>query len=459
MAFEPHLLQNSILGLTEPLYLLIETFALSISFSSRRTIAPIIAGLGSLIRLEGLFVMSGILFQYIISKRSPLLYTGVCIAPIVLFIILNIPVHDHTNFIKMKVDHEILVLKEYFGDSVSYGVYRLANSFLYLGWSTWPSFIALIPFGLFFLYRQGKKKLVSILFLMGIMACSGLLAYLRAYDTRYFMQLYPMFAMLSSLGMQLITERFGRRILCQLKRRKIRYAVMISAAMVALCVGWYWSSSWYHSHYSLSDEYGRIFPTDGVVVVYPTFTLAAYEKGAFYTYYKGLCDEICLTVYDRYNELKKEDLTQYGYQTFLKLGYHIITDRDVTENPGILRQYHTVIVLHNEYVTLKEFEAITSHPNVIYLYPNALYARVNLDDLNNIILVRGHNYPTKDIANGFSWMDDNSALEYAECEKWSFKKISNGYQLNCYPENIINTSEPLWEDIANLINKDWDQTS
>ncbi|SMH72213.1 hypothetical protein [Candidatus Nitrosotalea okcheonensis] len=32
--------------------------------------------------------------------------------------------------------------------------------------------------------------------------------------------------------------------------------------------------------------------------------------------------------------------------------------------------------MHNEYVTKKEFDAITSHPDVIFLYPDALYAQV-----------------------------------------------------------------------------------
>ena len=42
-------------------------------------------------------------------------------------------------------------------------------------------------------------------------------------------------------------------------------------------------------------------------------------------------------------------------------------------------------MLHNEYVTRPMFDAITSHPNVIYLYPNALYAEieVNYIDENN----------------------------------------------------------------------------
>ena len=92
--------------------------------------------------------------------------------------------------------------------------------------------------------------------------------------------------------------------------------------------------------------------------------------------------------------------------------------------------------MHNEYVTKKEFDAITNHLNVIYLYPNALYAEVESDYEKNIItLKRGHNYPEPSISNGFDWEFDNSHMEYdIMCNKWEFYPISNGWMLNCYPD-------------------------
>ena len=66
-------------------------------------------------------------------------------------------------------------------------------------------------------------------------------------------------------------------------------------------------------------------------------------------------------------------------------------------------------MLHNEYVTRTMFDAITSHPNVIYLYPNALYAEIEVDyDNNTITLIRGHNYPESEIVNGFDWEFENT---------------------------------------------------
>ena len=86
------------------------------------------------------------------------------------------------------------------------------------------------------------------------------------------------------------------------------------------------------------------------------------------------------------------------------------------------------------------FDAITNHPKVVYLYPNALHAEISIDyDENTISLMRGHGYPEKRIDNGFDWKYDNTRPDEfdIECLDWKFKEIDNGIQLNCYPENIL----------------------
>ena len=109
-------------------------------------------------------------------------------------------------------------------------------------------------------------------------------------------------------------------------------------------------------------------------------------------------------------------------------------------------------LLHNEYVTQEEFLAITSHPNVIYLYPNALYAEIDFDEeLWEISLIRGHNYPDPLIRNGFDWKYDNSLEEYdVECNNMKFSKIDNGWMLNCYPENVLHKSKELLAQIRDF---------
>jgi hypothetical protein len=103
-------------------------------------------------------------------------------------------------------------------------------------------------------------------------------------------------------------------------------------------------------------------------------------------------------------------------------------------------------------VTQREFDAITKHPQVLYLYPNALYAKVSINYwYNTVTLVRGHGYPNSTIANGFGWKFDISKLEYdRDCENWNFHKIYNGIMLNCYPEGRLDFDIGLLQAIKDF---------
>ena len=178
--------------------------------------------------------------------------------------------------------------------------------------------------------------------------------------------------------------------------------------------------------------------SQNAVVVYPYFTNIAYTEPGFYTYYRGECDDCTTAKFStpaiRYNT------SGMGHQALTLLGYSSITDIDIDKNPNILRQFDKVIILHNEYVTRTMFDAITNHPNVLYLYPNALYAEIEVDYVDETItLIRGHNYPEQEIINGFDWEFDNThPYEYDnECANMEFYKIRNGWMTNCYPENVF----------------------
>jgi len=177
------------------------------------------------------------------------------------------------------------------------------------------------------------------------------------------------------------------------------------------------------------------------VVVYPYFTFVAYNEPGFYTYYRGECDDCTTTKFVPptlfYNEYVASGI---GHQALTLLGYPTITDMEIDRNPSILQQFDKVIMLHNEYVTRAMFDAITSHPNVIYLYPNALYAEIEVDYVDETItLIRGHNYPEPEILNGFDWEFDNThPYEYdRQCADMKFYQIENGWMTNCYPENFF----------------------
>ena len=186
------------------------------------------------------------------------------------------------------------------------------------------------------------------------------------------------------------------------------------------------------------DDIGDHNDNQKTVFVIPVFTTTAYWEPGFYNYYKGECDESCLTKKIGFELPFTWASSDNGIKILRLLGYDFITDIEIDKNPEILKNYDKIIILHNEYVTQKEFNAITSHPKVIYLYPNALYAEVTVDyESETITLVRGHGYQGVD--NAFDWEFDNTRPDEFdnECKNWKFNKISNGIQLNCYPEKIL----------------------
>jgi len=183
------------------------------------------------------------------------------------------------------------------------------------------------------------------------------------------------------------------------------------------------------------------------VVVYPYFTSVAYTEPGFYTYFRGECDDCTTTKFAQPTVLYTS--SGIGHQALTLLGYPTITDADIDKNPSILQQFDKVIMLHNEYVTRAMFDAITNHPNVIYLYPNALYAEIEVNYIDETItLIRGHNYPEPEITNGFDWEFDNThPYEYdSECQSMDIYKIKNGHMTTCYPENVfLKKSQQLFE--------------
>lgn len=190
----------------------------------------------------------------------------------------------------------------------------------------------------------------------------------------------------------------------------------------------------------LYKQLGAYDQLQKTVVIVPVFTKTAYGHLGFYDYYTKRCDEECINSIPIKHELPMGYTSSAnGIKALALLGYPMITDIEIEKNPDILKKFDKIIVLHNEYVTQKEFDAITSHPKVLYLYPNALYAKIEYNPQNNTItLIRGHGYPSSDIGNGFGWKFDNSQLEYEmNCQNWKLMKIENGAMLSCYPESLL----------------------
>ena len=203
----------------------------------------------------------------------------------------------------------------------------------------------------------------------------------------------------------------------------------------------------------LTDTYAEIGvynEKNKSLFIIPLFTASAYSKNGFYDFYNGICDTCITTKITTIDELTEQSSAN-AVKVLKLLGYDSITDIELDKNPNILSKYDKVIVLHNEYVTKNMFDAITSHPNVIYLYPNALYAEISTNYQDDTIsLIKGHGYAGSD--NGFDWEFENTnPYEYdKKCNNWEFYNITNGKMLNCYPEQKIWKDEKFLKTLKEL---------
>ena len=199
-------------------------------------------------------------------------------------------------------------------------------------------------------------------------------------------------------------------------------------------------------------NYKYVEGKNSVVVIEPIFTASAYQSG-FYETWEGRCDESCLNVPICFDcELIPDAAfgqSIFAINVFKQLEYPIISDYDFGMNPEIIFEYDTVIMLHNEYVTREMFDAMTSHPHTLYLYPNALFQEVKFDNSNVWV-----DPPSLDrSATYFNWEYDNThpyELD-RDCEDWVFRDIENGVQLMCYPEYVITHDLNLLKYIHDFI--------
>ena len=196
-AFDPRIIQNSTLGITEPLYILFFFASLLFYFRNNVYLAFFVGGCASVVRFEGiiLFPILLILMWGEIRKKRIILLVILFMIPMIL--VMSFYVSSGANNIEYQVQREINALNQVTDDPYSkkYNqpvfLERIANSFVYLGWFGFPMFIFFVPLGIY-LNRRNKKLII----ILAISASTGLWAYLDAFDTRYFFHMYPFLLLL-----------------------------------------------------------------------------------------------------------------------------------------------------------------------------------------------------------------------------------------------------------------------
>ena len=223
--FEPRLIQNSLNGTPESMYvfLIASLIALFLSTDFKKIyLAFLIAGLISLVRYEGILIILPLTIMFFVrfrSRRNDLLKYIICI---MIFSLIVIPVAYIKNEVMGQdgfVSHISAGPKYYqtsiqennssIMDFLKKGIINLVK---FLGWVQIPSFLIFVPVGIiFFLKKIDYKKTVIVLTVI-IILLPAFYAYSRDFaDTKYLYALFPIFSLLGCFTFEKIFDRYNKK--------------------------------------------------------------------------------------------------------------------------------------------------------------------------------------------------------------------------------------------------------
>lgn len=209
---EPRIIQNSIGGITEPLFILLITSSIVCFLHQQKKIiifAFMLISFASIVRSEGIILLIPFVILYGIRfRKSKKVFFEIPIL-ILVFILIILPismyrvevtgydslvsripdVFDQTNELEQNTITENI--------QNSQKIDGIKNIISLIGWASIPFFIFLIPYGIYQIIRTEKNKtkfLVTILFFMSIPATYAI-SFLP--DPRYLLMLYPILSVIS----------------------------------------------------------------------------------------------------------------------------------------------------------------------------------------------------------------------------------------------------------------------
>lgn len=222
--FEPHIIQNSLFGLTDPLYILLTITSLVLFTSTNKKIMYAsfsIIAFASLVRIEGLLTFVSLSLLFFINNRIELktiirygLVLFVFILSLLPMIIFRITTVGNDSLGTRVIDTGMGFLgenKEVLNQNPDLTMQFISsvNTFVYFfGLSLLPYFIILIPLGIYFLFKTKTKNVSSIIIpIVLLLAASFVAFYQGVQDTRYFYPLFPFFSILSIITIETIGNK------------------------------------------------------------------------------------------------------------------------------------------------------------------------------------------------------------------------------------------------------------
>lgn len=214
IGFEPHLIQNSILGITDSLYIFLIALSFWLFLDSRQKVVYCSFGLvaiATIVRSEGVFLFFTISLMYFIINRKNRQELVRYVIGLGIFILILTPMIFHQTSIfgdermftrtaigieHLKTDCSICGPDNISG--IPFIVQGIENFPKYFGWNMIPILIFFVPIGVILVLKNLNAKVGILISSLVIMSLPAFYAYaIPLEDLRYLFFLYPIFCVIS----------------------------------------------------------------------------------------------------------------------------------------------------------------------------------------------------------------------------------------------------------------------
>jgi len=224
IAFDPRLIINSFLGVSDPLYLLLIATSLALFLSINKKLiyfSFVMVSFATIVRAEGFvfFLVLSVMFLIRYRKEKYNVFLKYLIM-FGIFMLVALPISlyrievidDDGIFMNNLGSGKNLVLSLTSSNNSNNGTINGLELFIkYLIWVMIPNFIIFIPLGLLLIFRNRNFEKNTIIVSLCMMSVPALYTYMNnALDTRYLYTLFPMFSVLSVLSIEKISDKLNQ---------------------------------------------------------------------------------------------------------------------------------------------------------------------------------------------------------------------------------------------------------
>ena len=235
-AFDPRIILNSLLGITEPLFILlgISSLVIFLKYGRKHVILSfILASFCTIVRSEGIFLFATLTILYFLRYRFSKEILRTYLPSVVIFLLILMPIMSY----RIEVTGNDAIFQRASGETIrilSDSDQNGANEIVagielfvkYLGWIMIPSFLVFVPFGIVQFLRKRTKETNFIIIFLIVVSLPILYASLaQAQDTRYFYVLYPIFCLISLFAVE--------TYLTKLPRKNLMLSIIIIGILIA----------------------------------------------------------------------------------------------------------------------------------------------------------------------------------------------------------------------------------